>query len=452
MQFDSTIFKAYDIRGLYPDQVNSDLYRALGIATGNVIGSKSCVVGRDMRQSSPELAGAFIDGMRSTGAEVADIGLTSTDALYFAVGKYGYDCGAMVTASHNPSEYNGLKMCKANAEPLSSEKELVEISRLLETDGFKSSGTMGSLTKRNILPDFINHVLSFVDVSVIKPFKIVIDAGNGMAGLIVPELFKKLPCELIPMYFELDGSFPNHPASPIEPENIADLRQRVKDEKADFGAAFDGDADRMFLIDENAKPLGGDMVTALVSRSILEKERGANIIYNLICSKSVPEVIKDRGGNPIRTRVGHAFIKKLMKENNAVFGGEHSGHFYFRNNWFADSGLIAFTVCLELLSKTPTDSNGQTKLSNLVAAFDNYFRSGEINSRVDDIPAKLKELIGAFSEAKVDYLDGVTIDCGNYWFNVRPSNTEPLLRLNLEAESEQLMKDTTRKVLEIIRG
>lgn len=445
MQFDQDIFKAYDIRGVYPEQINPEIYKAIGIAAGNRLNCKSCVVGRDMRDSSSELARAFTEGIRSTGADVTDVGLASTDALYFAVGKYGFDCGAMITASHNPSKYNGLKMCKAKAEPLSSEAELKDIRNLIKTDSFKTSDKQGSLKQRDIISDFIDHVLSFIDVSIVKPFKIVIDAGNGMAGLIVPDLFKKLPCELIPMYFELDGNFPNHPASPIEPENIADLRQRVLDEKADFGAAFDGDADRVFLVDENAKPLGGDMVTALVSQSILQKEKNANVIYNLICSKAVPEVIGKSGGNAIRTRVGHAFIKTLMKENNAVFGGEHSGHFYFRDNWFADSGLIAFAVCLELLSRE------QSKLSELVASFDNYYRSGEINSRVDDIPAKLKKLVEEFSNAKIDYLDGITIDCGNYWFNIRPSNTEPLLRLNLEADTEQLMIENTKNILEIIR-
>ena len=445
MRFEKSIFKAYDVRGTFPDQINLEICRAIGIAVGNVLNPKSCVVGRDMRNSSLELTGAFIEGMLSTGADVVDVGLVSTDALYFAVGRYGFDCGAMITASHNPPHYNGLKMCKAKAEPLSSEKELMEIWRLLKIDGFKTSKRRGSLQERNIITDFIEHVLSFIDISIIKPFKVVIDAGNGMAGLIVPELFKRLPCGLIPMYFELDGSFPNHPASPIEPENIADLCDRIKGENADFGAAFDGDADRMFLIDENAKPLGGDMVTALVARSILEKHPGANIIYNLICSRAVPEVIEACNGWPIRTRVGHAFIKALMKEHNALFGGEHSGHFYFKDNWFADSGLIAFTVCLELLSKS------QSKLSELVASFDYYYRSGEINSRVDNIPSKLKELVKAFGGAKVDYLDGVTIESERFWFNVRPSNTEPLLRLNLEAESEQIMKEAAEKVLEIIR-
>jgi phosphomannomutase len=445
MQIDKTIFKAYDIRGTYPDQINADIYRTIGTAVGNVLAAKTAIVGHDMRSSSPELADAFIKGLLAAGVDVVAVGLASTDSLYFAIGKYGYDCGAMVTASHNPSKYNGLKISKEGAEPLSSEGELAEILKTVQTDAMKNAAKPGTLSKRDIIDDFIDHALSFVDLKTIKPYKIVADAGNGMAGLIVPQLFKKLPGQLIPMYFELDGNFPNHPASPIEPENIADLRKRVIAEKADFGVAFDGDADRMFLVDENAKPLGGDMVTAMVARSMLAKNPGAKIIYNLICSKAVPKVISDNGGVPIRTRVGHAFIKALMKENNAIFGGEHSGHFYFRDNWFADSGLIAFLVCLELLSKS------SKKLSELVASFDTYFRSGEINSRVADIKAKLQELEKAFPDAKIDKLDGVTIDCGAYWFNVRPSNTEPLLRLNLEAGTETLMHQATEKVLGIIR-
>lgn len=445
MQIDPSIFKAYDIRGLYPNQVDKNIYHAIGLATGNLLGPKTTVVGRDMRISSPELAAAFIEGMLESGADVTDIGLVSTDALYFAVGKYGFDCGAMVTASHNPPQYNGLKMCKKDAVPLSADTEMAGILKLIQADSFKSSAVKGHLNHREIIPDFIKHALGFIDIKTIKPFKIVIDAGNGMAGKLIPELFKYLPCQLVPMYFELDGSFPNHLASPIEPENIADLQQRLLAEKADFGAAFDGDADRVFLLDENAKPLGGDMVTAMVARSLLAKNPGASIIYNLICSKAVPEVIKSNGGVPIRTRVGHAIIKPIMKEKDAIFGGEHSGHFYFRDNWFADSGLIAFLVCLELLSQS------KSKLSQLVASFDKYVRSGEINSKVKDIPGKLKELVAFYPDASIDNIDGVTIDCGNFWFNVRPSNTEPLLRLNLEADTQALMKAKTEEVLGIIR-
>ncbi len=446
MNFDKTIFKAYDIRGIYGKQLDADLYKAIGTAVANVLNCHNTVVGYDMRSSSPELAEAFCRGMIEAGANITDVGLCSTDAIYFAVGKYGYDCGAMITASHNPPEYNGLKMCKSGAEPLSSQIELAQVMKILENDALKKADKPGSKDKREIITDFIDHVLSFVEIDNIKPFKIVADAGNGMAGLIVPILFEKLPCELVPMYFELDGTFPNHPASPIEPENIADLQKRLLEEKADFGVAFDGDADRMFLVDENARALGGDMVTAMVARSMLTKQPGSKIIYNLICSKAVPKVVQQSGGVPVRTRVGHAFIKAIMKQENAVFGGEHSGHFYFRDNWFADSGLIAFIVCLELLSKS-----GST-LSELVKSFDTNFRSGEINSRVEDIPSKLKELEQAFPDADIDKLDGVTIDNGSYWFNVRPSNTEPLLRLNLEAESEAVLSEAIDKVLGIIRG
>jgi phosphomannomutase len=446
MQIDAGIFKAYDIRGLYPNQIDKSIYRVIGLATGNYLGPKTAVVGRDMRISSPELAAAFIEGMLESGADVTDIGQVSTDALYFAVGKYGFDCGAMVTASHNPPQYNGLKMCKKDAVPLSAETDMAQILKLIQTDSFKPATQKGKLTQKEIIPDFIKHALTFIDIKTIKPFKIVIDAGNGMAGKLIPELFKYLPCQLVPMYFELDGRFPNHLASPIEPENIADLQKRLISEKADFGAAFDGDADRVFLLDENANALGGDMVTAMVAQSLLAKNPGSSIIYNLICSKAVPELVKASGGIPIRTRVGHAIIKPIMKEKNAIFGGEHSGHFYFRDNWFADSGLIAFLVCLELMSKS------KSKLSELVASFDKYVRSGEINSKVNDIPAKLKELVAAYPKAKVDDIDGVTIDCDDFWFNVRPSNTEPLLRLNLEADSRELMMAKTKEVLAIIRS
>lgn len=446
MKIDDGIFKAYDIRGIYPDQVNRDVFRAIGQTAANLIRARTAVVGRDMRISSPELADAFIDGIRQSGIDVTDVGMVSTDALYYAVGKYGFDFGGMITASHNPPQYNGLKMCKKDAVPLSADNEMAAIKEMIKADNFGKSGRMGGYVAKDITDDFIEHVLSFIDLSTIKPFKIVIDAGNGMAGKILPRLFAKLPCRLVPMYFELDGSFPNHPASPIEPENIRDLQQRVLAEKADFGAAFDGDADRMFLVDEHARALGGDMVTAMVARSLLEKHPGETIIYNLICSKAVPSVIEKAGGKAIRTRVGHAIIKPIMKEHNAIFGGEHSGHFYFRDNWYADSGLIAFVVCLELLSKC-----GKS-LSELVASFDTYYRSGEINSKVTDIQSKLRQLVAAFPDAKIDYLDGVTIDVGDFWFNVRPSNTEPLLRLNLEAKDPETMKRATEKVLFLIRS
>jgi phosphomannomutase len=385
-------------------------------------------------------------GISEGGCGVIDIGLVSTDCLYFAVGRFGYDAGVMITASHNPPEYNGFKMCKKEAVPLSGEAGIDQIKRLVLKDDFPSPKKLGRIEKHDVESAYIQHLFSFVDKDKIKPFKIVIDAGNGMAGKIIPKIFCYLRCQVIPMFFELDGSFPHHLASPIEPENIAPLRKRVLAEKADLGAAFDGDADRMFLIDEKAEPLGGDMVTALVAKNLLKKEKGATILYNLICSKAVREIIESSGGKPVRTRVGHALIKPLMKKHNAIFGGEHSGHFYFRSNWFADSGLIALLVCLELISEE------NRPLSALIKSIDPYFRSGEINSQVTDIPKKLKEIERRYSSGKIDYLDGITVDFKDWWFNVRPSNTEPLLRLNIEADTKEKLEEKKEELLKLIRG
>jgi phosphomannomutase len=443
---DQTIFKAYDIRGIYPDQLNQKIAYKVGRSLTEHLQPRNVAVGRDMRLSTPKLWEGLTQGITEGGADVFDIGLVSTDCLYFAVGKFGYDAGVMITASHNPPEYNGFKMCKKDAVPLSGESGIDRIKELVIRGDFPTPQRRGDVKKQDVNQAYVEHILSFVNRDKIKPFKIVIDAGNGMAGKIVPQLFSHLPCKVIPMFFELDGSFPNHPASPIEPENIAPLRERVLKEKADLGAAFDGDADRMFLVDEKANPLGGDMVTALVAKSLLRKEKGATILYNLICSKAVPEVIKNEGGKAIRTRVGHALIKPLMKQYNALFGGEHSGHFYFKKNWYADSGLIALVVCLELVSEE------NQPLSALVDYIDAYFRSGEINSRVDDIPGKLRQIEKHFSGGTMDHLDGLTVDFGEWWFNLRPSNTEPLLRLNVEATSKEILRQKTDELLKLIRG
>ncbi len=446
MTIDETIFKAYDIRGTYPDQLDEEITYKIGRALVEYLKPTKVAVGRDMRLSSPDLCEALISGIAESEAEVVDIGMVSTDCLYFAVGKYGYDAGVMITASHNPPEYNGFKMCKKDAVPLSGESGLEQIRSLVVENKFTAPLKIGRIERVDLDDAYVKHLLTFVDPKKIKPFKIVIDAGNGMAGKIIPKLFSHLPCQVIPMFFELDGSFPNHLASPIEPQNIAPLRDRVIEEKADLGAAFDGDADRVFLVDEKAKPLGGDMVTALVAKNLLKNEKGATILYNLICSKAVPEVIKKEGGKAIRTRVGHALIKPLMKEYNAVFGGEHSGHFYFRNNWFADSGLIALLVCLELISEE------NRPLSALVQSIDPYFRSGEINRRVENIPLKLNEIEKHYSEGKIDHLDGLTIDFDDWWFNIRPSNTEPLLRLNIEAQSQKSLDQKKEELLRLIRA
>jgi phosphomannomutase len=445
-KIDQKIFKAYDIRGTYPDQLNEEIAYKVGRALVEYLKPENVAVGRDMRLSSPKLREALTRGIIEGGCHVIDIGLVSTDCLYFAVGKFGYDAGVMITASHNPPEYNGFKMCKKEAVPLSGEAGIDQIKELILRDEFPPPQKLGTIEKQDVDSAYVQHLLSFVDKDKIKPFKIVIDAGNGMAGKIIPKLFFHLQPKVIPMFFELDGSFPHHLASPIEPENIAPLREKVLIEKADLGAAFDGDADRMFLVDENAFPLGGDMVTALVAKNLLKKEKGATILYNLICSKAVPQIIESSGGKAVRTRVGHALIKPVMKKYNAVFGGEHSGHFYFRNNWFADSGLIALLVCLELISEE------NKPLSALVKAIDPYFRSGEINSRVDDIPKKIEEIEQHYSSGKIDHLDGVTVDFGDWWFNVRPSNTEPLLRLNIEANTKEKLEEKKEELLKLIRA
>ena len=443
-QLDPTIFKAYDIRGIYPQQINEKIAYNIGRAFATYLHPRNVAVGRDMRLSSPQLFQNLTRGIIDSGSDVIDIGLCSTDGLYFAVGKFGYDAGIMVTASHNPPSYNGMKMCKKEAVPLSGEQGIDQIKQLVIKGEFPEAKSNGKIKKHDIQTEYIDHLISFIDPKTIKPFKIVVDAGNGMAGKIVPDLFQKLPCEVIPMYFELDGSFPNHIPSPIEPENIKPLRDRVLKEKADLGAAFDGDADRMFLVDENSKTLGGDMVTALVAKNLLKKEKNATILYNLICSKTVPRIIKEGGGKAIRTRVGHALIKPLMKKYNAIFGGEHSGHFYFRNNWFADSGLIALLVCLEFISEE------DKPLSVLIKSMDKFFRSGEINFKVKDQIQKMKEVENHFSDGKIDHLDGLTVEFKDWWFNLRPSNTEPLIRLNIEASTPQLLEQKKKDLIKLI--
>src|SRR5438270_6784473 len=401
-----------------------------------------------MRLSSPQLAAALIRGVTDQGVNAIDLGMTTTDELYFAVGKFNYPAGIMITASHNPGKYNGMKFCRAQAFPISLETGLAEIRDLAVSGHFTEPSTHGKITQRDITDDYVNHVLTFVDVSKIKPLKVVIDAGNGMAGLVLPRVFQRLPCELVPLYFELDGSFPHHPASPIEPENMVDVQRKVREVGADLGAAFDGDADRMFPVDERGDLVDGSMVTAAVSQSLLRKYPGSTILYNLIVSKSVPELINKLGGKAIRTRVGHSYIKAEMRRTNAIFGGEHSGHFYFRDNWFADSGLIAFLIILELIL---VEGN---PLSDVLKPLDQRFRSGEINTTVSDVEGKMRALEEHFGKEaqSIDHTDGITMDFGNWWFNVRPSNTEPLLRLNVEADSKELMEQKCDEVLAFIRS
>jgi phosphomannomutase len=446
MDFDRSIFKAYDIRGTVPEQLTPEIAYRIGNSLVGYLKPKSIAVGRDMRLSSPDMFDGLTAGILDRGVDVVDVGMVSTDALYFAVGRFGYDGGVMITASHNPSHYNGFKVCRRNAEPLSGSEGLDIVADDVARDRIEKSSNRGTIARKDISGEFAAHVLSFIDPTVIKPFKLVIDAGNGMAGLTLPPVFAKLPCKITPLYYEPDGRFPNHMPNPIEPQNLVALQKTMAAEQADLGAAFDGDADRMFLLKRDGTALGGDMVTALVADNILSRHPHETILYNLICSRAVPELIARRGGKPVRTRVGHAIIKPLMKKYNAVFGGEHSGHFYFRENWFADSGLIALLVCLELLSKAGRE------LGEILQEIDPYVRSGEINSRVVSIDGKIEEVAAAFAGGQADRVDGLTVQYPEWWFNLRPSNTEPLLRLNVEASGRDMLDEKVTKLLEIIRS
>jgi phosphomannomutase len=445
MEIDAGIFKAYDIRGIYPDQIDEEVAGSIGRAFVTFLGEERIVVGRDMRLSSPGLSRAFIDGARSQGADVVDIGLCSTDMIYFASGMLDLP-GAMFTASHNPKEYNGLKICRRRAAPISEDTGIAEIRDLVLAGDFPAATRRGELEERDMLDEYVSHVMSFVDISTIKPLKIVVDAGNGMAGMLIPATFARLPVQLVPYCFELDGSFPHHQPSPIEPQNIKLLQDWVVENRADLGMAFDGDADRVFLVDDRGEPVSASITTALVASRILETHPGEKVIYNCVNSWIVPETIREFGGIPIRERVGHSFIKQTMAETEAIFAGEHSGHYYFRDNYRADSGLIAAMIVLEIISMQ------DKPLSEVLAPFKKYYDSGEINSRVEDIPGKLQEIVDAYNAARIDHMDGLSVEFSDWWFNVRPSNTEPLLRLNLEAVSKELMEEKRDEVLSLIRS
>lgn len=428
------IFKAYDIRGVVPDQFDPVKARAIGVGFARFISETDAdthqiLVARDMRPSGEDMAGAFAEGVRSQGLDVIDLGLASTDLMYFASGSLNA-AGAMFTASHNPAQYNGIKFARAGARPVGEDSGLAAIRAVAELSlagEIEDAPQAGSSSSQDLLEAFAAHVHSFVDTSALRPLRIVADTANGMGGLIVPAVFKGLPFDVEIMYGELDGTFPNHPADPIQPENTADLRARVVEAGADVGLAFDGDADRVFLVDELGNGLSGSTTTAIIAAGILDKHPGESVIHNLICSKTVPEVIREHGGTPIRTRVGHSFIKEIMAESGAVFGGEHSAHYYFRDNYRADSGIIAALVVLEQLSVS-----GKS-LSELRAPFERYADSGEINAKVDDTAAMIEKVAQHYADADQDRLDGLTVDFGDWWFNLRASNTEPLLRLNLEA-------------------
>jgi phosphomannomutase len=438
------IFKAYDVRGVVPDDLNEDIARRIGAAFAEFSGAPSVVIGRDCRISSPDLAAAISEGITSRGAGVVDLGLASTDLLYFASGSLDLPA-VMITASHNPKQYNGLKFCLSGARPVGVESGLLEIRALTEA-GLAPTGEPGVVEHRDLLPTFVEHVLTFLDVTRMRPLIVAIDTANGMGGLVAPAVLERLPIELHHLYPELDGTFPNHPADPIDPENQRELRASVLQHTADIGLAFDGDADRVFLIDEKGQDVSGSIVTALIAKAMLAREPGARIIYNVICSWTVREVILENGGVPVRTRVGHSFIKQVMAETGAIFGGEHSGHYYFRENYRADSGIIAAAVALSQLS----DAN--VPLSELLAPFRRYAASGEINTTVKDPPAAIERVADSLGEGKQDRLDGLTVEFEDWWCNVRPSNTEPLLRLNVEARTDELLREKTAMVLELIRG
>jgi phosphomannomutase len=439
----NAVFKAYDVRGMVPDQLDAQLCRAIGAAFADFAGAESVLVGRDMRESGVELAAAFADGVQSQGVDVVDLGLCSTDLVYFASGRLDAP-GAMFTASHNPAGYNGVKFCLAGARPVGQDTGLQDIKALAQ-QGLDAKEMPGQLESRNMLGEFAEHVRSFVDQSTLKPLKVVADTANGMGGLVVPAVFAGMPFDLEVMYGELDGSFPNHPADPIQKENQRDLMARVLEVGADVGLAFDGDADRVFVVDERGEGLSGSTTTAILAKGMLAKHPGSKVIYNLICSKAVPEVILENGGEPIRSRVGHSFIKEVMAETGAVFAGEHSAHYFFRDNFRADSGLVAALVVLELISEAGVP------LSELRLPFERYADSGEINSEVDDPAAVIERVADAFKGVPQDRLDGLTVDHGDWWFNLRPSNTEPLLRLNLEAPTRDECDRHVDEVLSLIR-
>ncbi|MFF3440489.1 phosphomannomutase/phosphoglucomutase [Streptosporangium sp. NPDC002721] len=445
------IFKAYDVRGVVPDELDEETAEAVGAAFVEVTGAETAVVAHDMRESSVPLAAAFTRGATSRGADVINAGLGSTDLLYYASGSLGLP-GVMFTASHNPARYNGMKMCRAGAVPIGGATGLVEIRD--RAAAILASGTLGgqgggTVSGRDLLRGYADHLRTLVDLSGIRPLRVVVDAGNGMGGHTVPTVFEGLPVELTALYFELDGTFPNHEANPIEPDNLRDLQKAVLDVGADIGLAFDGDADRCWVVDERGESVSPSTITALVAVRELGRHPGATIIHNLITSRGVPEIVAEHGGRPVRTRVGHSFIKAEMAETGAVFGGEHSAHYYFKDFWFADSGMLAALHVLAALGEQ------QKPLSDILSEYTRYTASGEVNSTVADQGAateRVREIFAARDGVTFDELDGLTVSGPGWWFNLRPSNTEPLLRLNAEAADEIQMAAIRDEVLAVVRS
>jgi phosphomannomutase len=449
--FDPGIFKAYDVRGIYPNEVNEEVARAIGRAFVAYLNARRIAVGRDMRLSSPSIAAAFIEGATLQGADVVDYGMIPTDMLYFAVARDQHDGGVEITASHNPKQYNGMKMVRREAFPLSGDEGISDIRDAIAADRLPPpAARAGTVTTKNLLDSYVEHVMSFIDPAVIRPFNVVLDAGSGMGGLVAPRLFERLPCKTTRLCFEIDGRFPNHEANPLIEENRRDIVARVVEEKADIGIAWDGDADRCFFIDGAGEFISGDFITALLAEAFLLKAPGATIIYDLRASYAVKDVVARHGGTSLMNRVGHAFFKRRMRETNAVFGGEVTGHYYFRDNFYADNGFIPALLILELMSK-----KGQSLHQLLEPLRRQYFISGEINTKLasmDLVPARLAAIAAKYRDGHQYELDGLSVEYPDWHFNVRPSNTEPLLRLNLEAKTPALMAQKRDEVIGLIRA
>jgi len=451
MTINPAIFKAYDVRGLYPGEINEDAARLIGRGFVAYLQAKRIAVTRDMRLSSPTVAAAFIEGARMQGADVVDYGMAGTDMMYFAVARDGHDGGAQITASHNPKEYNGIKLVRREAFPLSGDAGIGDIRDMVNEGRLPAaSATRGTLSESEMLDDYVNHVMSFIDASVVKPFKVVADGGSGIAGMVAPRLFARLPCRVTPLCFEVDGTFPNHEANPLIEENRAHIVERVLQDKADIGIAWDGDADRCFFIDGTGEFVAGDFVTALLAESFLLKHPAAKVVYDVRASYAVKDIVAKYGGSALMNRVGHAFFKRRMREEGAIFGGEVTGHYYFRDNFYADNGFIPALLILELMSK-----KNMTLAELLAPLREKYFISGEINTKVSDmrvVQEKIDGLSARYTDGRVYTMDGVSAEFPDWHFNVRPSNTEPLLRLNLEAVTPELMERKRDEVLAFIRG
>ena len=451
MPFNPSIFKAYDVRGVYPDEINDETARAIGVGFAEYLKPKRIAVGRDMRLSSPALAAAFIDGVTSQGVDVVDYGTIATDMIYYAVAADGHDGGAEITASHNPKQYNGMKLVRQQALPLSGDAGIGDIRDMIANNRLPGpAATRGTVTTRDTLAPYVEHVMSFIDPSLIRPFNVVLDAGSGMGGLVAPKLFERLPCRTTRLCFDIDGRFPNHEANPLIEENRRDIVERVIAEKADIGIAWDGDADRCFFIDGTGEFVPGDFVTALLAEAFLMRHPGASVVYDLRASYAVRDIVGKYGGTALMNRVGHAFIKQRMRESQAIFGGEVTGHYYFRDNFFADNGFIPALLMLELMSKKGASLHELLRPLNA-----RYFISGEINTKLasmDLVPAKVDQLAAKYADAKQYMLDGISIEYPDWHCNVRPSNTEPLLRLNLEGKTPELMAAKRDEVIAVIRS